>query len=132
MSEAVRAILERRPKTAAYVFPSPKTGRQLVDIKRPFGLACDAAKVKDLRFHDLRHTAATRMADAGINVVVIAEILGHGDIRTTKRYSHAMEEAKREAVEKLAKSGANRQTSVKNTEGRPRQATPQVEKLQKR
>lgn len=65
-----------------------------------------AAQIKDLRFHDLRHTAATRMADAGINVVVIAEILGHGDIRTTKRYSHAMEEAKREAVEKLAKSGA--------------------------
>ncbi|MDT5270309.1 MAG: hypothetical protein QOH49_2495 [Acidobacteriota bacterium] len=119
MSEAVREMLERQPKTGGHVFPSPKTGGQLVDIKRPFGLACDAAKIKDLRFHDLRHTAATRMADAGINVVVIAEILGHGDIRTTKRYAHAMDEAKREAVEKLAKSGANRQTGVKNESGQP-------------
>jgi integrase len=132
MSGAVREMLERQPKTSGHVFPSPKTGGQLVDIKRPFGLACDAAKIKDLRFHDLRHTAATRMADEGINVVVIAEILGHGDIRTTKRYAHAMDEAKREAVEKLSKSGANRQTGVKNEDGQPGKAARQVEKLQKR
>jgi integrase len=132
MSGAVREMLERQPKTGGHVFPSPKTGGQLVDIKRPFGLACDAAKIKDLRFHDLRHTAATRMADAGINVVVIAEILGHGDIRTTKRYAHAMDEAKREAVEKLSKSGANRQTGVKNDDGQPGKVARQVEKLQKR
>jgi len=131
MSGAVREMLERQPKTSGHVFPSPKTGGQLVDIKRPFGLACDAAKIKDLRFHDLRHTAATRMADAGINVVVIAEILGHGDIRTTKRYAHAMEEAKREAMEKLSKSGAARQTGVKNEEGQPGQVAPQLEKLSK-
>jgi integrase len=132
MSGAVRGMLEGMPKTSGHVFPSPKTGGQLVDIKRPFGLACDAAKIKGLRFHDLRHTAATRMADAGINVVVIAEILGHGDIRTTKRYAHAMDEAKREAVEKLANSGAGRQTRVKNEEGQPATAAPLVEKLQKR
>ena len=52
----------------------------------------DAAKILDCRFHDLRHTAATRLADAGVNVIVMAEILGHGDIMTTKRYSHAMDE----------------------------------------
>jgi integrase len=121
MSEAARAMLEGLPKTSAHVFPSPKTGGQLVDIKRSFGLACETAKIKDLRFHDLRHTAATRMADAGVNVVVIAEVLGHGDIRTTKRYAHAMDEAKREAVEKLAKSGAARQTSVKKQKQQARQ-----------
>jgi hypothetical protein len=59
------------------------------------------------------------MADAGVNVVVISEILGHGDIRTTKRYAHAMDEAKREAVEKLAKSGSARQTPVKTKRGDP-------------
>jgi hypothetical protein len=41
-------------------------------------------------------------------------MLGHGDIRTTKRYSHAMDEAMREAVEKLAGTGAARQKRVKN------------------
>ena len=113
MSAAVREVLERQPKTSGHVFPSPKTGGQLVCIKYAFNEACRAAKIKDFRFHDLRHTAASRLADAGVNVVIIAEILGHGDIRTTKRYSRAMEEAKREAVEKLAGAGTVRQIPVK-------------------
>jgi integrase len=70
-------------------------GKQLVVIKRPFGEACKVAGLIGLRFHDLRHTATTRLADAGINIIVIAEILGHSDIRTTKRYSHAMDETMR-------------------------------------
>jgi hypothetical protein len=52
------------------------------------------------------------LADAGVNVVIIAEVLGHSDIRTTRRYSHALEEAKREAVEKPASAKPARQTSV--------------------
>ncbi|MGI8654319.1 MAG: tyrosine-type recombinase/integrase [Pyrinomonadaceae bacterium] len=81
-----------------------------------------AAKIVDFRFHDLRHTAATRLADAKANIVVIAEILGHGDIRTTKRYSHAMDEAKREAVEKLAGTGAGGQNPAKKARKEKRQA----------
>ena len=64
------------------------------------------------------------MAAAGLNLVAIAEILDHGDIRTTKRYSHAMEEAKREAVERLAKSGVAGQNGVKNKGGSPRRPPP--------
>ncbi|HEX7998662.1 MAG TPA: site-specific integrase [Pyrinomonadaceae bacterium] len=122
MNAAAREMLERQPKTSGYVFPSPKTGGRLVDIKKKFNEACATAEIDDFRFHDLRHTAATRLADAGVNVIVIAEILGHGDIRTTKRYSHAMEEAKREAVEKLAKPGAVRQKSAKSRGKGKRQA----------
>jgi len=56
----------------------------------------------DFRFHDLRHTAATRMADAGADAFTLAAILGHSDIRMTARYTHATDEAKRRAVETLA------------------------------
>jgi integrase len=122
MSAPVREMLERQPKTSGYVFPSPKTGGQLIDIKRRFDLTRTAAGISDFRFHDLRHTAATRLAAAGVNVVVIAEILGHSDIRTTKRYSHAMDEAMRDAVEKLAGTGAARQKRVKNAGKQKRQA----------
>lgn len=122
MNKPVREMLKRQPKASGYVFPSPRTGERLVDIKHKFDEARTAAGIKDFRFHDLRHTAATRLADAGVNVVVIAEILGHGDIRTTKRYSHAMEEAKREAVEKLSKSGAARQKRAKKSDKAKRQA----------
>lgn len=57
------------------------------------------------------------MADAGVNVV-IAEILGHSDLSTTKRYSHAMEESKREAVEKLSNSGKACRIHAKKENGK--------------
>lgn len=52
--------------------------------------------------------------DRGEELVTVAEILGHTDIRMTKRYSHAMQERKREAMEKLcayAKSTPNGKTA---------------------
>ncbi len=48
-----------------------------------------------------RHTAATRMADVGADPFTLAAILCHSDIRMTARYTHATDEAKRRAVEKL-------------------------------
>jgi len=46
----------------------------------------------DLHFHDLRHTAASKLAAIGDDSVTIAEILGHSSFRMTKRYTHASEE----------------------------------------
>ncbi len=58
--------------------------------------------VKGLRFHDLRHTAATRMVESGVGIVAISEILGHSSIEITKkRYLHP-DNSLRDAVEKLA------------------------------
>ena len=54
MNATVRAVLEAQPKTSAYVFPRPKTGGRLVDIKYKFHAARTAAKLADIRFHDLR------------------------------------------------------------------------------
>jgi site-specific recombinase XerD len=45
-----------------------------------------------------------RLSDRGEELVTVAEILGHTDIRMTKRYSHGMQERKREALEKLVSS----------------------------
>lgn len=54
-----------------------------------------------MRFHDLRHTAATRMAEVGVDPFTIAEILSHKNIATTAQYSHATATAKRQAVAAL-------------------------------
>jgi len=43
------------------------------------------------------------MANAGVDILTLAELLGHSDIRITKRYAHGTEETKRRAVEKLVK-----------------------------
>ena len=55
-----------------YVFPSPRTEKRLVEIKYSFVRAVKQAKIIDLRFHDLRHTAATRMGDAGADAFTLA------------------------------------------------------------
>jgi integrase len=60
-----------------------------------------AAKIPDFRFHDLRHTAATRFADGGAEVFTIAAILGPATIQMSARYTHATDEGKRRAVERL-------------------------------
>ena len=54
-----------------------------------------------LRFHDLRHTAATRMVESGASIVAVSRILGHADLKTTMRYAHP-ENTLKDAVEKLA------------------------------
>ncbi len=84
------------------MFPSPRTEKRLVEIKYSFIRAVKQAKITDLRFHDLRHTAATRMGDAGADAFTLAAIFGWSDIRMAMRYTHAMEDAKRRAVEAIA------------------------------
>lgn len=69
-----------------------------LSIDRAFKKALKEAGINDFRFHDLRHSAGTRLADAGTPMIVIADILGHRDLRTTKRYTHPTDPARREAM----------------------------------
>jgi integrase len=71
------------------------------DIKRSFQTACKKAEIPKIKIHDLRHTAFSRMSEAGVNIVDICEIAGHSDIKITKRYCHASIDNKRRAVEEL-------------------------------
>ena len=96
-------VTQQAVSTDGYVFPSGKTGGRLTHTKNSFRTACDTAGLTDFRFHDLRHSAGTRLAEAGVNIVVIAEILGHGSLTMTKRYTHATDAANREAMQKLAR-----------------------------
>lgn len=102
MNATVRELLQSIPRLLTdYVFPSPKTAGRLTDIKKSFRSAVDLAAIENLRFHDLRHTFATRLADAGTDAYTLMEIMGHADLKTTMIYVHASGEAGRRAVEKL-------------------------------
>jgi integrase len=46
------------------------------------------AGIEDLRFHDLRHEATTRLFEKGLNVMEVASITGHKDLRMLRRYTH--------------------------------------------
>ena len=97
----VLSAMSRGARESECVFVNPGTGKPLTDIKNAFRSALTEAGIEGLRFNDLRHTAGTRMADANVPIAVIAEILGHKDIRTTMRYVHATDEGKRRAVKSL-------------------------------
>lgn len=105
INSLVRSELLKLQETSEseYVFANPLTDEPYSDLKRSFVTACKKAKVEGVVFHTLRHTAASRMVAAGIDLVTVKEILGHTDIATTMRYSHAMPERKISAVEVLAK-----------------------------
>jgi integrase len=67
-------------------------------MSRNLSAACREAGITDFRFHDLRHTFGTRLADAGVDVVKIKELMGHASIVTTMRYIHATDQGKRGAI----------------------------------
>ena len=50
--------------------------------------ACDRAGITDLHFHDLRHEATSRFFEKGLNVMEVATITGHKDLRMLQRYTH--------------------------------------------
>ena len=101
MNSTVNNLLGGLKRKSEYVFPSPRTGAKLDNIKKSFQRAIEKARIEDFRFHDLRHTAATRMADAGADAFTLMKILGHSDIRMTSRYTHATDSALRRAVANL-------------------------------
>ena len=98
---------------APRVFTSLKTGGRLKDVKKAFNTARVEAGIPDFQLRDLRHSCTTRLSDRGEELVTVGEILGHTDIRMTKRYSDSMHERKREALEKHV-SFTPRQRDAKN------------------
>lgn len=104
-----KLLLELRLKNrmkSEYVFLGDD-GKPVKDIKTAFLNACRRANIEGLRFHDLRHTAGTRMLERAVGIVEISEILGHSSIELTrKRYLHPWDSL-REAVEKLANFSEN-------------------------
>jgi integrase len=57
-------------------------------VKRSYIRAVRRARIKDLRFHDLRHEATTRLFEKGLNIMEVASITGHKDLRMLRRYTH--------------------------------------------
>jgi len=118
-----KIIIEQKLKVGSsnYVFLSTKGSpyKRHDSLKQAFTGACRRAKIKGLRFHDLRHTAATRMIESGASIVAVSRILGHADLKTTMRYAHP-EDTLKDAVEALAaykpESFTDKSTDIANME----------------
>ncbi|CAD6873311.1 site-specific integrase [Methylomonas fluvii] len=57
-------------------------------ITQAFDRACVRANIQNLRFHDLRHEATSRFFERGLNIIEVATITGHKDLKMLKRYTH--------------------------------------------
>lgn len=73
--------------------PTPIDGGRFFHLKLDsvsnyFALACEAAKIKDLRLHDMRHEATSRLFERGLSMMEIASITGHKTLSMLKRYTH--------------------------------------------
>lgn len=79
-------------------------GVRFGSIKTSWRTIVNGAKIKNFRWHDLRHHFASRLVMAGVDLNTVRELLGHGDMLMTLRYAHLAPEHKALAVEKLIKS----------------------------
>lgn len=61
-------------------------------VKRAYMRAIRSAGIQDLHFHDLRHEATTRLFEKGLNIMEVATITGHKDLRMLRRYTHLQAE----------------------------------------
>ena len=102
MNSAVSNAFMGLPHVSDFVFFNPETKAAVKDIKTAFKAACRRADITGLRLHDLRHTAATKMIEAGVDLVTVSKILGHASIQMTMRYAHPTPENMKRAVDKLA------------------------------
>jgi integrase len=84
----------RGKRQAGEFYPFSRTG-----WRRAWRRALAEAGIHDFRFHDLRHSAATRMLRATGNIAVVKEVLGHKCVETTMRYAHVLNDDKRAALE---------------------------------
>lgn len=109
--------LKLKGKGSEYVFLSSKgiPYKKEGSLRQPFLGALRRAGIEGLRFHDLRHTAATRMIESGASIVAVSKILGHEDLKTTMRYAHP-EDSLKDAVELLTKTTFSDSLTDKSTD----------------
>jgi integrase len=89
MSDGVVNLLGSIPRfDCEWVFPNPKTLKPYVSIFCSWNTTRGKADLQDVRIHDLRHSYASFLVNAGRSLYEVQRLLGHTQIKTTQRYAH--------------------------------------------
>lgn len=90
MNDTLYKLFTSMPRVSDYVFVNPNTGIAWSNSK--FGEQWrnirEKAGLKDLKFHELRHTVCTRLIKQGVPLPIVKEVMTHSDIKTTMQYTH--------------------------------------------
>lgn len=102
INDKVQQILKTLAKTDRWVFAS-RTGSRVKHylIWDTFKKACRKAKLENVTLHTLRHTFASHLVMAGVDLATVSKLLGHKDISTTMIYSHLSPDHLSQAVKRL-------------------------------
>ena len=115
-----------------YVICGEKAGQHLVNLEKPWRRIRKAAKLDDVRLHDLRHSFASVAASGGQSLIVIGKMLGHSQPATTARYAHLADDpvkAASDAVGRHIAAAMDGGTSGELVElPRSRRANPKLER----
>jgi len=93
LNDAAKQAIEEELKSQKVAYPNCPyvfhyKGEKIQDIRGAFNNAAARAKIKNFRFHDLRHTFASWLVMAGVPLLTVKELLGHKTIAMTLRYAH--------------------------------------------
>src|SRR5262245_23366708 len=101
LSAPARQLLARLDRSTPFVFPGRGGDQPREDLKYDWARICKAAKIENLRIHDLRHSFASHLVSAGFNLPLIGSLLGHATPTTTARYAHLLDDPLRVATERV-------------------------------
>jgi integrase len=94
------ARLNKRHDVSPWLFPGRKD-RPRKDTRHVWARVLKRAGIHGLRIHDLRHSYASHLVNAGFSLPVIGQLLGHSQISTTSRYAHLYDDVQRQATERV-------------------------------
>lgn len=89
-----------KPKRHTLIFPS-RTGHAFTNLNSSWEQVLTDAAIEDFRWHDLRHTFASKLVQRGVSLYVVQKLMGHSSITTTMRYAHLAPDQGRAAVDLL-------------------------------
>ena len=100
-NEVVKELNRFKDQEPELIFNSQiKTGKPY-EFYKLWKRALEQAEIEDFRFHDLRHTTASYLAQSGASLLEIADVLGHKQIQMTKRYAHLCIDHKQKLINKV-------------------------------
>lgn len=77
-------------------------GERIGSVKTAWTKLLSDAAIESFRWHDLRHSFASKLVQKGVALPVVRDLLGHGDFKLTLRYAHLSDDQKVDAVARLA------------------------------
>ena len=109
LGNAVLEILAEIPEVEnnPFIIIGTKEGQHITDMQKPWRRIRKAAKLEDVRIHDLRHTFASGAVSMGESLPMIGKLLGHSQVQTTARYAHLQDDPVHSAAERVSGVIAN-------------------------